>query len=97
MCNAQAQLEREKRRPGRQGLPEVPGARKAPARGNPGMSEKPRGSGWVAPGKVSLRPWASCWVERLGIFVVIPVALAFHGVTNTNGHIVQGDRDRTTK
>ena len=35
--------------------------------------------------------------QRLGMFLMIPIALAFHGAANTNHRIGQGDRDRMTK
>ena len=33
--------------------------------------------------------------DSLCSFLITPIALAFHGVANTNGHIGQGDRDRS--
>ena len=36
-------------------------------------------------------------VQCLGMFLMIPITLAFHGVANTNDHIGYGDRDCITK
>ena len=76
MCNAKAWQEREELRPGRHGLPVVPGAWRAqavpagvfPRAGDSGVSERyrSRNSHGVAPGQVSWRFWAHCGVSPLG-------------------------------
>ena len=74
MCNAKAWQGRGGLRPGRHGLPVVPGAWRAqavpagdcPRARNFGASRRSRSSRRVAPGQVTLRFWAHCGVSPLG-------------------------------